>query len=75
MGVTAITNTIVNKGFPNGTEWTLTQSGIQAEYGIRFLNGAWYILGYNGIWKSQDGFTYTQWAFTDESVQRSEDVV
>lgn len=68
MAITAITNTVVNKGFPNGTEWTLAQSYVNSEYGIRFINNSWYILGANGIWKSDDASHYVLWAFEGETV-------
>lgn len=69
MGVTAITNTVVNKRFPNGTEWTLAQEGVAPNpYGIKTINGSWYALGRNGIWKSDDAFTWVQWAFAEQLV-------
>lgn len=67
MGVTAITNTIVNKGFPNGTEWTRVLTDTYQTYAITKIDGYWYRCCSNGIYRSEDAINWIQWALSGET--------
>ena len=60
MGIKVITNPIVNKGFPNGTEWTRKTyvSGSASASKIIYVKNKWWCCFYNSLYYSTNGIDW-----------------
>lgn len=71
MGVTAITNTVVNKRFPNGTEWTLGTADILTSTLVGSfvkIKDNFYFLSGAGVYISETGIDWRLWALSDKRI-------